>query len=293
MKYFLLLLLQVNVLFSQTNSIEGFVYSKKSNVPIENANVKLEINGKTLYASTDVNGKFRFKNVESYSAIYSIEISHQAYKKEIFNKITSKFYLAENINEIAEVNISSTIQKKIYELPLIDRLKINERVHSWGCRMAVFIPYEKEEKIIKKLLYAISDCDGVKGLKYLPFSANIYSVDSITKLPKAPIIKEKIIVRKKDNKYWVKVDVSQYQIKIPPEGLFVVMEILDKDTYKGQIVQSNTGLISAVPAIKAYDYNPAYIRKSYINYRPDSYQLAHIYDKWEEQKCHYLMDVEF
>lgn len=76
----------------------------------------------------------------------------------------------------------------------------------------------------------------MKGLKYLPFSANIYSVDTLTKLPKDPIIKEKIIVRKKDNKYWVKVDVSEYQIKIPPEGLFIIMEILDKDTYKGQIV---------------------------------------------------------
>lgn len=149
MKYFLLLLIQVNVLFSQENYIEGDVVSRKTNFPIENANVKLEIKGKTLYTSTDVNGKFRFKNVEPHGFTYIIEISHQAYKKEIFNKITSKFYLIENVNEIAEVSINNTVQKKIYELSLINKLKINERVHSWDCRIAVFIPYDKEEKIIK------------------------------------------------------------------------------------------------------------------------------------------------
>ena len=296
----LLFMFSFNCFYSQVVIYKGLVFSKGTNLPIENATVKIIKNDNTIfYTITNSFGKFSFKNSNS-NEIYSIEISHLGYKKEIYKTIDSKFYLTEKKNELPEVVVSVKKKKLLFELPISDRILTHTRNSSWNHKMAVYIPQESKNKskTIKKLRYAISDFEGVTGLKYQPFLANIYSVDTITKLPDKELIGKGIVVRKKDEKKWVEVDVSKYNFIIPTEGIFIVMELLDEATYYSRIVQSNIGMISGVPAIKAYYYNDKYIRKSYENYISDEVSIeisGGILDElkgWKEQNCHYLMDIE-
>lgn len=288
--YFILFLFFSGYAYTQESSFEGFVYSNSSGLPVENATIKVITKNNSFLCVSNNKGKYQFKNFEK-NEIQSFEVSHISFKNKKTSKFIDTIFLVEKINYLDDVVVSS--KKKVYKLSPFKKLFTEVRNFSWDESIAVFVPQELENKgrEIKKLLYAVSDYGGVKGLKYQPFSANVYSVDTITKLPKEHIIKDKIIVKKKDEKFWVEVDVSEYNIKIPKEGVFIVMELLDKDIYKELIVQSTKGLISAVPAIKAYTFDDEYVRKSYMKGR---YIVTDNNDDvWIEKKCHYLMDVEF
>ncbi|GAA4759305.1 hypothetical protein GCM10023230_04570 [Flavobacterium hankyongi] len=273
----------------------GYVYSKTTNLPIEKATIKVR-NGDDYFTTiSNEKGQFRFLNFQKDDKYIEIEISHISYEKKKWQGFNdSKFYLIEKTNELSEINISSEKEKIIYELPISDRILTCVRNFSWEHKIATFIPYETKngDRVIKKIIYAISDFEGVKGLKYQPFISNLYSVDTITKLPDKALIENGIKVVKNNEKKWVEVDVSEYNLKMPSEGIFVVMELLSEDKYPFGYIQSNIGVISAVPAIKAYKYNKKYIRKSYQNF-PVYTIPVDLSNKWVEQDCHYLMDVEF
>lgn len=290
--YFIFFLFFCAYAYTQEPAFAGFVYSNSSGLPVENATVKVNVKKKYLISISNNKGKFQFKDFGK-NEIQSVEVSHISFNSKKINKFVDTIFLDEKINHLSDVIISSKKQANKLSLSPLKKLFTEERNFSWDESIAVFVPQELEnkEKKIKKLLYAVSDYGGVKGLKYQPFSANVFSVDTITKLPKEPIIKGKIIVKKENEKFWVEVDVSEYNIKIPKEGIFIVMELLDKDVYDGLIVQSNKGLISAVPAIKVYAFDEDFVRKSYMKGR---YIIGEDEENiWIEKKCHYLMDVEF
>jgi len=243
---------------------------------------------------TDKQGRFWFLNVKKES-VQKIEITHLSFDKESYSIINdSIFYLNEKTNKLSEVSIAFKKEKVIYDLPFVDKLTVHSRNFGWDMKMAVFIPQEKttKDRVIKKILYEVSDFGGVKGLKYQPFMANLYTIDTITKLPDKSLIKDGILVSKKDDKKWVEVDVSDYNFTIPREGIFIVFEILSQDKYKVDFIQSNIGAISAVPAIKAYKYNKEYIRKSYMNVKVWTIPIDRS-NIWVEEECHYLMDLKF
>ena len=71
---FLLLLFAQLTLFAQKGSVRGFVYDKENGEPIMFCNVIIE--GKSIGASTDVNGFFNITNVPSRKS-YFIRYLHR------------------------------------------------------------------------------------------------------------------------------------------------------------------------------------------------------------------------
>ncbi|MDQ6472480.1 hypothetical protein RB619_17700 [Flavobacterium sp. LHD-80] len=190
--------------------------------------------------------------------------------------------------KLDDVIVNSNFKSK-QELSFFEKLNSFETNFSWNNKAATYIPKGSENKEIKKLLFSVSDCHGVKNLKYLPFKVNLYTVDSL-KMPGKPILEQDILVKKDDNEYWTKVDISKFKITIPEEGIFIVFIILEEKEYPTDFIYSKIGLISAVPALKAYKYSKTYIRKSY---RYSQYHTPDKRDMWLPTKYHYIMDVEY
>ncbi|WP_264543774.1 MULTISPECIES: carboxypeptidase-like regulatory domain-containing protein [Flavobacterium] len=289
--YLIFFLLFIDYTYSQEFAFEGYVFSKETKMPIEGASITFNFGGITLTKISDIKGRFKINDTNS---LKSVKISHLSYQIREYSKISDTiFYLEEIVRNLDQVNLVNYKNNQIYTLPFTNKLKKSTCNFSWNNTIAVFIPSEESNKsrIIKNLIYEISDFQGVKGLEYLPFKANLYSVDNLSGLPEKPILENSIETKKNDKNRYVKIDVSQYNLTIPAEGIFIVLEILNKDKYPTSFIQSKIGTISAVPAIKAYAYNRNYIRKSYIKGR---YELLDDRSNvWVEVKCHYLMDVEF
>ena len=87
----LLFMFSFNCFYSQVVTYKGLVFSKGTNLPIENATVKIIKNDNTIfYTITNSFGKFSFKNSNS-NEFNSIEISHLGYKKGIYKQLIQNF----------------------------------------------------------------------------------------------------------------------------------------------------------------------------------------------------------
>ncbi|RXM43918.1 hypothetical protein [Flavobacterium sp. YO12] len=270
-----------------SNFFIGYIYSNTDCLPIEKANIRISAKNKLSYSTTDRDGKFELSSNYG-NAVDFIEVSSMGFKKVIKSTISDTIYLENETNQLSEIIINSKPHVK-QQLSFFEKLNTFEVNFSWDSKAAVYIPRNNENKEIKNLLFAVSDYGGVKNLKFLPFKVNLYTVDSLGR-PYKPILDKDIPVIKQNNDDLTKVDISKYKITIPNSGIFVAFIILEEKEYSTHFIYSKRGLISAVPALKAYKYNDAYIRKSYLFNKCDYPEKCNI---WLPQNRHYLIDVEF
>lgn len=219
--------------------------------------------------------------------IQKLHTSHINYRDTIVAAQNNKVLLIPSTTIMEEVLIQNQDKQKKGNLllsvasPFTD-FKIN---FSHNNKAALFIPPDRDNlnKPIKRLKYEVIDIFGVKNLKYLPFKAAIYTIDTITGLPDKEIYGSEII-KKKDNRKWVTVDVSNQDIKMPAEGLFIVFKVLEQEAYKVFTIESEEGIISAVPSVRA---------KLYSNNNPQKSYYCDQINKWEFIPCHFVMEIEF
>jgi hypothetical protein len=76
-------------------------------------------------------------------------------------------------------------------------------------------------------------------MKYLPFKVNFFTVNIETGKPDKKILPEDILLRKNNKKKWFEVDFSNYNINVPPEGMYVAFIILDSKDYKVNTIWSH------------------------------------------------------
>jgi hypothetical protein len=132
----------------------------------------------------------------------------------------------------------------------------------------------------------------------LPFRANVYEFDTLTKLPGKKLLPKDLLVNNNGAK-WAEIDISRYNLKIPSQGVFVVFIIPDfnEGLYKQQTINSEIGAICAVPNLKyrkSDKYNISYIYAQY----PLNHYTSYGERKWEttwrlvEDKV-YMINIEF
>lgn len=217
-----------------------------SNAPIKN--VSISIDEKFIGYSDDL-GNFKINESIEYTFISFSHLSYEtlSIKKEHFNE--QIVYLVSKPETLDEVEIEG---KKKYNLrrAVLGGLKASSGANlGWNTKIVTFIPFEEEGKITT-LTYQLVDMLGVKGLKYLKFKANLYSIDTLTRLPKQKLIKDDILTSNKNGGRVYSLDVSKYNIQMPKEGVFVAFIILSYDEYDIKVVMSKQGQICATPAIK-------------------------------------------
>jgi hypothetical protein len=235
MKKFALIILLFAIAKANSQS-EFMVLNYKDSTAIENAYISINGSNKTI---TDKNGIFKIK---SNSKIDSLTISHISFISKTLKKnelsISRIIYLTENNEQLDEVVISE--KKLIVETILPKQTLFSKMGHFKGHRAiesseyVTFIPNkENKSELIKNIV--IETHKGYWGdpnKEFMPFKVNLYSVNAKNGLPDKKLLPTSILTRKlsAESKY-VKVDISDFFIDFPDNGIFVCVETLSKDEY--------------------------------------------------------------
>ncbi|MCD8412184.1 hypothetical protein G1K63_00455 [Tenacibaculum finnmarkense] len=234
MRIFILLLL---ISIYQINAQDNFCYkilSQKDSIEINDAAITMQ-NGK-IHFSNDL-GVFCVK--KKYD---SILISHINYKSKYFfiNTLNNrnKLYLEEKkgaLEEVVIVNKKRKLKRILPKKSFLSHFGFKGHNARFNSISATYLPNtKKHEAIIKNII--IEPSEGYWGdpkKQYMPFRVNLYSLDSLTKLPKTKILPDTILVaKKKGGKKYVIVNIKKYGIEFPPEGIFVSVQTLPEYEYK-------------------------------------------------------------
>ena len=285
----------MNRLFLLTFFVCSFVFAQPklfrfldgaTNTPLQDADVYTD---SVFVGATNYNGNIKIDASGKYN---SVIISHVNYYRRIIPKdslaIKKVFKVTKRDNVLDEVVVDSRTDKDSTTLPYSN--------FSFGMKIASPVKASAGDKITA-LKFRVTNAHGVKGLNFLPFKANVYALDSITKLPGKPLLPQDIVVENKNGATWAIIDISKYHIKVPKQGACVVfvipgLESLDEGFYKTFTVMSKVGAISAVPYLKlerGSDKNSGFIYDSFIDMNTGitSPQV------WKRIKgARYIMDVE-
>lgn len=157
-------------------------------------------------------------------------------------------------------------------------------------KVATLIINKKESgKPVHKIRAQIIDLFRVKNMKYLPFKVQIRTVNPDNNVPDSLLFQSQVL-RKKDNKKWFELDISEMNIILPEEGLYVVFEVLKEEAYPVNFIQSRVGVIVAVPQIKTKRKNS----KRVMSYKMSKCSLEDCVPKWELQLEYYFsLNLEF
>jgi len=293
----LILMVGSSVYGQKPKFYEGYIHSQGNNKPIENAHLIIHRSEDNKVYFTNAKGKFKIPEKYLKNDFY-IEVKAIGYQTFIINNLNQHtFVLKEHINELSEVVIVANKENESLRLniSILSRVKTFDSNNLWSSKLAVFIPYNEDDadKKIKTLKYRVVDFKGATGVQYLPFKSSIYSVNDISQLPDEPLFVD-ILVKKEFGKKWATVDISEFGIIIPKDGLFIIMQLLHKMDYKDQYISTYGGVIEVAPAIRSHQYDPGYVRKSYKYYpfsenQPDDSR----WKGWQLHKGHYLIDFEF
>ncbi|RRO22162.1 hypothetical protein [Flavobacteriaceae bacterium 14752] len=254
MKIIYLIIFLFSVSISAQSSIKISLFSKKDSTFIENAFIYKDNN---LVSYSDKKGVFKIKNTD----FKSITINHLSFKsislnrKDVYNN--KKIYLIEKNEALDEVTINSKEVKTDLILPkqsLWSKISYNiGHKANTNSICATYIPFDNKYKhsIIKNILIETSKGYwGDPNKQYMPFLINLYSVDSVSKLPNKQLITDSILVskNKNDKSKYVTYNVEKYYIDFPEDGIFVAVKTLNKYQYREYSDISNEA-----PAFKVID----------------------------------------
>ncbi|MCF1420899.1 hypothetical protein [Mangrovimonas futianensis] len=207
------------------------VVSSLDSLPVENAYVTLD---DKLKAVSDSEGYFTIGSDFKY-----LQISHLAYKPKIISKQDIRkdhiVFLDQNNIELNEVYITNEKKEKITLLPSNEIISLFESKKAYKVNensiYATYIPnnINKNGLILKIVVELIDRENTYSAKKIMPFRVNLFSVNKETELPDKNLLKKSILAFKDlgvENDL-VYIDVEDFSIDLPSEGIFVVVESLN------------------------------------------------------------------
>jgi len=233
-------------------------------------------------AATDANGNVKVDISGSYK---NLIIKHVSYEKRVVSRdslAVQKVYQLKKFAHVLDEVVLNNLGKQ-------DSLVGPQLNFSWGDKAATYIAYSNDH-FISKLRFRVTNFGGVKGMNYLPFMANIYTYDTITRLPGKPLLPQDILVENKDGNKWAEADVSSYRLKVPKEGICITFIIPAKDRGTADdFVWSKVGRIAAVPALEIADGDKkefSFLYGYVLNGR------AYINEWCRVKRKHYMMEID-
>ena len=228
MKKLLLLLFVCSNSFSQTINFKGKLLDKETNKPVVYANVSFLKSNIGISSLED--GTFNLE-IDRKLLKEQLHISCLNYKDTVVlaSSLQNKtLFLQPKSFELDEVVISRKVDREI----VIDKYKRRDIKSSFGSTrghpwiITKYFPYKEEYKNTPYLKEVWVYFGSVFDRQKSKFRIRFYKKDKETGKPSNDIIREGIIAfsRKIDGK--VKVDVSEYDIELPREGLFIGLERL-------------------------------------------------------------------
>ena len=232
--------------FSNAQSKSFVLLDRTTSTAVESASVYV-FQAKDTVVILNSSSAGTFKIPQSTGSFDRILITHLNYNllkvlSEDLKKDT--LYLDKNNYELDELKIKSKKKIKWNPLPFSVNLAHQQQVAT------LFVSEKNVGVPIKKIKAQVIDLFGVKNLKYLPFKLQLREVNPDNNVPDK-LIFESTLVCKKDSKKYFELYISDLNITLPPNGLFVVFEVLDDKRYPVTFISSRVGVIAAVPQLKS------------------------------------------
>lgn len=204
--------------------ISGRVIDGETKLPVSYASVRV----KDTYLGTiaDQEGEFEMTVISDYEED-TIYISSMGYENITLSsnilsqKGTHTVYLTPKTFVLPPVRVS-TQQREIKEIGNNGNFSFGSLfMDTHGQQTAIWIENKKGgESKLKSVNYYLTG----KGDTDAPFRVRIYSMDTLTGKPGEDLLSEMLVITPGDVEGWFNVDVYEYDIRIPKEGIFVAME---------------------------------------------------------------------
>lgn len=252
-KLFLLLFVTSQV-FSQKVSFKGKLLDAKTKEPVVYANISFLESTKGI--STTEDGSFHMY-LDQKHLKGKIHISCLNYKDTIVNAVlinNQTLLMQPKQNTLEEVVLTKRINRTFH------RDKIKKQVygvHSAGMRMmAKYFPKDKKNKYCN-FIASVTIYFSKRHNKKSKFRVRLFNKDAITGLPKDDLLNVNLPITIKEKQLKVSVDLSNYNIEMPKDGLFIAFEKLFipfNEYGKKQAESNNDVLYAPVIGFTKYKY---------------------------------------
>jgi len=224
--------------------INGVVLDSITNEPLVYANVILQT--QQIGVATNYKGVFQINNKNNLESD-TLLVSHVGYKSKrivvshIKKDSVYKFYLKEDLNLLDEVVIKSSkkLSKTKYKIKT-KRKKLVGHNLKYNEELVKYIDNKKNTpgKLLKVTFY-LRNYKIFFGTK-LPvhYRLRLYHIDTISKKPKdLVLLKRDIVIKPENKKQNFELDLTNYNIKFPKEGLYVGLQSINPS-----LIQPKKGL---------------------------------------------------
>ena len=255
---------------SATAQIKGVVKDSITKEPL--AYVSVWVENKTIGASSEIDGTF---DINSSSDV-KLQFSILGYKNKVA-KINKEglYYLVPENSIIEEVIIENKKNSKSIKIGHSNKSNVSHLQGKYPQILAKKFDYDsvyKATPFLKEIeVFTKSPIEGAI------FKLRILEFDSIKQLPGKSLISENIIIKVKKGQKKNIIDVSQYNIEFPKNGIVIGVENI--------IVESNKYLFSrkSLPQ-DIHFYAPAVV----MNYVDDIKSFMFINLKWQKREKYTL-----
>ncbi len=213
----------VNTLIAQTITVKGKITDSNTNLPLSFATIELKKASTGTYSDTA--GFFSLKISEKYLND-SIEIYALGYRKKkvAINQLNNRntdIKLIPKDYKIKEVKVKAK-NVKLVKLGIRAKKPWKYQIANvFGSQIAQLI---RNESNIQGFVESVSFYIAEVGHTDTPFRVRIYKYNPKNNCPGEDLLNENLIVQNMNGAGWFSVDLSDYFIRFPEEGMFVAME---------------------------------------------------------------------
>ena len=273
------------LVFSQERIVEGVVFDKETNQPIPYVNIS--INESFYGTSSDYDGSYilliKDKDLNSQIKLSSLGYKDTTMVVSTFYKL-NKIELTPSIEELEEVVINQRYETKFLEIQPYTKKDLyggfGMGTKPW--QIGLYFPFKdiySETEYIQSIVVLLNKELGIKS-KTSKFRVRLFSV-SKDSLPDQDILKESIIVTALKRQKEVIVDLSKYNIFVPEDGIYVVLEGLAipfNEIERSYTMTDTTG--RKIKIKKEIGYAPSF--KAFLS-KPKTFLVAHyINGNWQK-----------
>ena len=217
---------------AQNIELKCRVIEQETNEPL--SFVTVEIRSLAIGTYTDIDGYFTItvpeKNQKDTISLYALGYEKKKMLiKELVNSENKTIELKQKYFNIKEVNVKPK-KTKVIKLGVKQKKTWKYQIANiFGAQIAQYIRNDNHVSgFIKSVSFYITEV----GHTNTPFRVRIYGYDKANNCPGEDLLNKDLIVQNTHGAGWFTVDISDYYIRFPQDGMFVAMEwVYTNDKY--------------------------------------------------------------
>lgn len=207
--------------FGQENILKGRVIDKQSKQPIAYSTIEIKTKKTGTYTDSTGNFSIKIEGISDTLEFNSLGYEMQIYPAGAFRDSIITIELIPHIFELQEVVV---VPKKVKTIRMGTIARKPWRFQIANIFGGQYGTYIKNEIQKPGYVRAVSFYIAEVGFPDAPFRVRIYAKDQEDQCPGEDLLNESVIVTNPNGEGWFTVDISDYGIEFPLEGMYVMME---------------------------------------------------------------------